>query len=164
MSMPTDTVAGMLCPNCQERIADTRVYYDEALFSEMRETGVGSVGLRADRIAVVRAEASTSLSQQRVESDGTVMLCAQCAAAYRRSVKLRVVGRRLMNVGVVVMVASAIVYGLFLSGSAQQGLVGLVVAILIGIGAAILAVGAVMYLSGRMLRRSATRFVGKLQK
>lgn len=164
MSMPTDAVTGMLCPNCQERIADTRVYYDEALFSQMRETGVGSVGLKVDRIAVGRAEASTSLSQQRVESDGTVMLCVQCAAAYQRCVKLRVVGRRLMNVGVVVMVAFAVVYGLVLSRSVQQGPVGLAVAILIGIGALILAVGAAMYFSGRMLRRSATRFVGKLQR
>lgn len=164
MSLPTDAVTCMLCPNCQERIADTRVYYDEALFSQMRETGVGSVGLRTDRIAVGRAEASTSISQQRVESDGTVMLCAQCAAAYQRCVKLRVVGRRLMNVGVVVMVAFAIIYGLILSGSAQQGPAGLVVTILIGIGAVILAVGAVMYFSGRILRRSATRFVGKLQR
>lgn len=154
----------MLCPNCQERLADTRVAYEEALFSEMRETGVGGAGLRVDRIAVGRAEATTAISQRRIESDGTVMLCAQCAAAYQRCVRLRVVGRRLMNVGVVVMVAFAIVYGLFLSGSAQQGAAGLVVAILIGIGALILAVGAVMYFSGRILRRSATRFVGKLQK
>lgn len=163
MSMPTDA-ENMLCPNCRERIADTPVVYDEALFSEMRETGVGNVGLRVDHVAVGRAEVSTNISQRRIASDGTVMLCAHCAAAYQRCVRLRVVGRRLMNTGVVVMVVFAIVYSLFLSGSAQRGVAGLVVAGLAGVGAVILVAGAGMYVSGRMLRHSAARFVGNLQK
>lgn len=150
MSMRAGASVGTLCPNCQERIPDTRVSYEEALFSEMRASSV-------NRMRQTR-------SQRRLATYGTATLCSSCAAAYERCVRLRVVGRRLMNVGVIVMLAFAILYGLFLSGSAQQGSAGLVVAVVIGIGALVLAAGAITYFSGRILRRSAARFVGKLQK
>lgn len=149
MAAPAQAAVSGLCPNCHERIPDTKVSFEETMFSEMRATRVG-------RVAQQR-------SQRNIVRYGTVTLCAECAAAYQRCVRLRTVGRRLMNAGAISMIVFALIYALVLSGAAQQGLAGLIVGVLVGLCALVLVVGVVMYAGGRMMRRTAARFVGKLQ-
>ncbi len=159
--MATGTPAGVntLCPNCLERIPDTTVSYEETVFSEMQASeDMTFVEMRARHFGP-RMERR---SQRNLVRSGTVTLCSTCAAAYRRCVRLRVIGPRLMNVGVVMMIVFALLYALILPASAQQGASGLVAGGLVGLGALALLVGAVMYASGRLMRRTATRFVGKL--
>ncbi len=139
---------GSLCPNCRTRPADTPVSYEETLFAETRVVRVTRMRNRYSSRALTRY--------------GNATLCAMCAAAYRRCVALRANGRRLANIGFAVMLVAALVY-LFLSSDVQRGALGIVVAGIVAIGILMLLTGLGMYAIGRVMRRSAARFVGTLK-
>ena len=149
-----------LCPNCHERIPDTTVSYEEAMFSKMQASeDTTDVEMRARHYGP-RLERR---SQSSVVRSGTVTLCSTCAMRYQRCVRLRTVGIRVMNVGAIGMIVFALIYAVILPARAQASGAGLAIGALVGLGALTVAVGAVMYISGRAMRRSATRFISKLQ-
>jgi len=74
---------GALCPNCKARPATTETHFDEVVFVDTR---VAKVSWRM-----------SAYSQRSLTKHGTVLLCAEGAAAYRRNVTLRADGLRLLN-------------------------------------------------------------------
>lgn len=145
------TTTGSLCPNCTSHPADTPIDYDETLFADFRATKV--------------SRRRSAYSSRSISAYGTATLCATCAAAYRRTVTLRANGRRLENVGLVIGLAAGVLY-LFLSvlgGDARMGMAGLIIAGVVAIGVLILLTGVGMDIVGRVMRRSAARFVETLK-
>lgn len=157
---PRSQVDGQaLCPNCHERVPDTTISYEETVFSEMQASEDTSyVEMRARHYGP-RMERR---SQSSVVRSGTVTLCSTCAKRYQRYVRLRTVGIRVMNIGAVGMIVFALIYAVILPARVQASGAGLATGALVGLGALAVAMGAVMYISGRAKRRSATRFISKL--
>lgn len=147
-SSTSAAVVGSLCANCKTRPADTSISYEETLFAETR---------------VVRAtRRRNQYSSRALTRYGTATLCAGCAAAYRRCVALRANGRRLANIGFIVMFVAALIF-LLLPNETRIGALGVIVAGVVAVGILVLLTGLGMNIAGRVMRRSAARFVGALK-
>ncbi len=145
------TTTGSLCPNCTSHLADTPITYDETLFAEFR--------------AASMSRRRRGYSSRSITAYGKTTLCSRCAAAYHRNVALRANGRRLANIGLVVMLVAGVLslFLSFLSGDARTGIAGLSSAGVVTIGVLTLLTGVGMNIVGRVMRRSAARFVETLK-
>lgn len=138
---------GGLCPNCKARPATMETHFDEVVFAEMR---------------VAKASRTRSAySQRSVTKHGTVLLCAECAARYRRNVALRANGLRLLNWGGGGLLVGAIVFA-FLAAtfpSLTDGAAIILPALPLLAAIALLVTGIVMRAVGSITKRVAARFV-----
>jgi hypothetical protein len=139
-----------MCPNCQQRLPDTKVIYDEVM----------SASYRVHRLRdwwVLQ----TTRSWHSSTVYGDTRLCAACAARYARMVRLRTLGWKLANYGFLALIVAAIIYGGIVGGT--PGLAHSPAAIYYGIPAllAIVAVlvGCVLIVAVRLMRRSTIRFL-----
>jgi hypothetical protein len=144
MDARVQIVQSALCPNCGMRVPDTRVTYEH---SPMSGTPARHGGRRWRRNAV---------------KYGSATLCAVCAAAYYRCLELRTTGRRLLNIGLLLMLLSGALYTFGLTASLQRSASGMALISLFLLGAMVTLAGTGVYLSGRVLQRSAARFIATL--
>ncbi|HST88501.1 MAG TPA: hypothetical protein VLJ14_08995 [Ktedonobacterales bacterium] len=138
---------GRLCPNCKARPATTETHFDEVVFADMRVA-------KASRMR-------SAYSQRSVTKYGTVLLCAECAAAYRRNVTLRANGLRFINWGGAGLLVGALLFA-FLAAtfpSLTDGAAIILPALPLLAAIALLVVGIVMRTVGTITKRSAARFV-----
>lgn len=141
------TVDGSLCPNCHKRPADTLLEYDELIALNISGRYIG------------RGRRQTSWSQ--TVARGKVTLCRECAAAYARSLSLRQIGHRFTNIGMALIAIGFVLYfaAVILNTDLHLSPAQLIPLAPAAIGLVSLMIGLGMELSGRTLRRSATRFL-----
>jgi hypothetical protein len=134
-----------LCANCAENPSDTSVSFEETVFSEYK----------VRRISRMQSERS----QRRLAKYGTVRLCAQCAAAYRRSVAVRERAHKVINWSFAALAVSLALYFVLTATNPAltQGMQALFPAVPFLLS--LLALAVVMRLVGMQMRRTAARFV-----
>jgi hypothetical protein len=137
----------ILCPNCQQRASDTLVDYDEVMrfrYSVRRASGLPTVR-----------------SFSSITKYGQARLCAPCAARYRRMVRLRTVGWKIANPGLVALLLSVLLFGCVVGGTPglRHSPVAYIVGIPVALAVVAVLVGSSLALVARIMRPSAMRFL-----
>lgn len=140
------TAYGEKCPNCEERPADTATAYDEVLAFTFASGGGFRVRTR---------------SYSKRTTYGTVWLCAPCAAAYNRNVKLRQRGTKFANIGFVALLLSALLFLILYNHapSLHKGAMVLIPTAPVLLSLLAMLLGSTAALIGRMQRKRAARFL-----
>ncbi len=135
------------CPNCHIGLPDTPVEYDEILYALYSSTA--SSPRRRAR------------SFRGASTYGRVALCAACAAAYRRMVRLRATGHKAVNYGFAVLLIGAVVFALLVSSvpSWGTGVPAYLLATPVNFGLLAILAGAVLVAAAAIMKRPATRFL-----
>jgi hypothetical protein len=137
-----------MCPNCGRRPATTRVDFDEVTSFSFSSRTAGRMGQRD------RSFRSTS-------THGTAMLCSVCADGYERMVATRAIGRRLLNIGFLVLVIGALLFAVldYVAPALGTGLAGLAIATPVALGLLFLLAGLSIAIIVRLTRGSRIRFL-----
>lgn len=140
-------VDASLCPNCHKRPADTPLEYDELVALDYRTRS--------------RSRVRREISWNQTTARGTIKLCRECAAAYARSLSLRQIGHRFTNIGMALIAGGFVLYfaAVWLVSDLSHSPAQLIPLAPAAIGLVSLVVGLGMELSGRTIKRSATRFL-----
>lgn len=142
----TAAAYGEKCPNCEERPADTATYYDEVTSFTFRSGG----GFRG-----------RYRSYSKSSKYGNIWLCEPCAAAYKRSVKLRQRGTKLANIGFVALLVSSLLFLVLYNHapSLHKGAMVLIPTAPVFLSLLAMLLGSVAALLGRFQRKRAVRFL-----
>jgi len=152
--------ADIFCPLCGKRLPDTKLTYNEVIASQTKfiDNGAAWAGQSPrDLKQVVMGTPPVVYSNRVTSISGDVMVCAECAARYDRSVALRARSRLVMMWAVVALVASIVVFvsTLYPRGSLWGLLTLIPLVAAVGLFVAGLAVAVV----GRQLARPLLRYL-----
>ncbi len=161
MTHSNDPTTSIYCPLCQKRPPNTKVEYDELVASE---TTVSDGSMFADPNIIVQRTYNINNIASRYTNNsqstyGELMVCAECAARYERSVTLRALSRPLMLWGVAALVVGIVVFVVTLAphGSPWELLAFIPLVVAVGLFAS--GLGASMI--GRSLAQPVRRYLAR---
>lgn len=144
MAMNASQDATALCQLCNQRPTETKVYYEEVLSSQTKRTTI--------------SRRQTRYATRTLSSHGDMMTCSFCARQYENSVTLRKNGHRLLNWGLIVMIAGGIIFALALP-SIMGSFLEWVAATPVLLGIILIGAGTVSIVAGRSFKQPMTRFL-----